>query len=145
MVRKAYENEGVGAACDVANEAGLGYEYCAACEAESPAIKHECLICGQATRLSDAEMMRDTKWVGKPVRIHSIGNYHIVEFKGVEYDNLNWSTGKYVKESSFTGYIGKKHISYIYYSLDEAIASLIAIKYNPGNRDIGHYFMKMIR
>ena len=42
-----YNEHGQAAAFDTANFYGVKYEYCKACETDSPAIDHECLICGQ--------------------------------------------------------------------------------------------------
>jgi ribosomal protein L40E len=48
-VYQAYLKHGQGRAFDVANKYNVNYEYCNACETESPEIGHVCLICGQDT------------------------------------------------------------------------------------------------
>ncbi len=48
-VYSAYQKKGVIGACAVANKHNLKYEHCHMCEAETPVIDHECLICGQST------------------------------------------------------------------------------------------------
>lgn len=48
-VAYAYNELGQTPAFYVANSYGVGYEYCKACETDSPSIEHECLICGQTT------------------------------------------------------------------------------------------------
>lgn len=46
-----YEEKGQSAVFAYANKNGIGYEMCGAkaCDTESPAIKHICLVCGQET------------------------------------------------------------------------------------------------
>lgn len=48
-VYNAYCEGGQSAAFKLADSYGVKYEYCKACECESPQIKHTCLICGQET------------------------------------------------------------------------------------------------
>lgn len=54
-VQLAYDLHGQTTAFDVVNKHNkraktkVPFEYCRGCECESPAIKHECLICGQET------------------------------------------------------------------------------------------------
>lgn len=45
-----YEEKGQSAVFDYANRHNIGYEFCEACETDSPSINHECLVCGQETR-----------------------------------------------------------------------------------------------
>lgn len=47
--RAIYEEKGQGAVIAYANKNNIGYEFCKECDCQSPAIKHECLVCGQET------------------------------------------------------------------------------------------------
>ncbi|MDP2692736.1 MAG: hypothetical protein Q8O88_03810 [bacterium] len=49
---KLYEAKGQSAVFDYANKHKIGYEICGkqACDTESPAINHTCLVCGQETK-----------------------------------------------------------------------------------------------
>jgi len=48
-VQNAYIKGGQASALDVANKLMLQYEYCKGCDCATPAIDHECLLCGQET------------------------------------------------------------------------------------------------
>lgn len=48
-VRLAYVNHGQASACEVANKHNLPYQYCKRCEADTPVIENECLLCGSNT------------------------------------------------------------------------------------------------
>lgn len=62
-----YENGGAGAVIDYINEATaqgqdmimleVQYEYCEACDADMPSIAHECLVCGQTTKISKQQLV----------------------------------------------------------------------------------------
>lgn len=45
-----YNENGVSAVCDYANENNLPYSYCKACEADMPVHSNNCLVCGQTLR-----------------------------------------------------------------------------------------------
>jgi len=45
-----YAKKGQSAVFDFANKHKIGYEYCPPCETSSPAIEHECLVCGSTTK-----------------------------------------------------------------------------------------------
>jgi hypothetical protein len=64
-IRKAYEKHGQAAAFDVANEHGLKYEYCWTCETSSPAVDHQCAICGcdTTTRMTHTEFFERTDYI----------------------------------------------------------------------------------
>jgi hypothetical protein len=48
-VYAAYVEDGQSAAFEVANKYNVPYEFCKACDTESPSLDHTCLICGQET------------------------------------------------------------------------------------------------
>lgn len=48
-IYRIYERNGVGAACDFANEHNVPYKYCDACNAEMPSLGGDCCICGQTS------------------------------------------------------------------------------------------------
>jgi hypothetical protein len=98
------------------------------------------------TKLSNNEMMDKISWLGKVLGVHSIGEYHLVEFKPKVYEDCTPKVPtEYATESLFTGFIGTNQINISYSSLDEALVSLIAIKHCGSNTVAGEYFMKMIK
>ena len=48
-IQDIYEDKGVGAALQFANDNDVEYKHCKACDALMPSIHGECAICGQAT------------------------------------------------------------------------------------------------
>lgn len=60
---KLYEKNGQSAVFAYANKNGIGYELCGkqACDTESPAINHICLVCGQETTTPEIKRIR-TAW-----------------------------------------------------------------------------------
>lgn len=48
-IYREYCKNGQSSAIDLANKHNLPFEYCKACETDSPAIDHVCAICGQDT------------------------------------------------------------------------------------------------
>ncbi len=64
-IRKTYDKHGQAAAFDVANKHGLKYEHCWACETSSPAVDHQCVICGTdtTTRMTHSEFFERTDFI----------------------------------------------------------------------------------
>ena len=46
-----YNQSGLSGVCDYADTQKIGYEFCKACDTDSPQIKHICLVCGQPTSI----------------------------------------------------------------------------------------------
>ena len=45
------KNKGLQAAFDYADKHNIDFEFCKACDAERPSVKHTCAICGQTTKI----------------------------------------------------------------------------------------------
>jgi hypothetical protein len=58
VCQELYEEKGQSAVFDYVNERDLPnvqYEYCKACDTDSPAWEHQCLVCGQKTEPIEKE------------------------------------------------------------------------------------------
>ncbi|KKN65875.1 hypothetical protein LCGC14_0476920 [marine sediment metagenome] len=81
---------------------------------------------------------------GEAIKIHSIGEYHIVEHYPHEFVG-NCSTGRInYSEKEYSCYTNGNSISRSTMSLDSALVKCIAYKYEGSNSQAAHFFMKMI-
>ena len=81
---------------------------------------------------------------GEVLKIHSIGEYDIIEFHPHKFVN-GFGTGEIDYDTKeYSCYINSKSLSESATSLDRALAICISRKYEGLNHHGAYYFMKMI-
>lgn len=90
------------------------------------------------------EMIDSIKWLGKFVKTHEIGDYIILEYKPTKYEGCAPLKGQYEDESRFCPFVNCKSTNCTYSTLEMAIVSAIAYKFDGANSRAAEYFMKSI-
>ena len=97
-------------------------------------------------KTTDLEKLRQGEgftW-GELIKIHSIGEYNIVEYYEWERDGIRVLTGKPTQEKGYSCYVDGHSIGQGTDSLDSAIVICIAYKHDGYNSQAVTFFMKMI-
>lgn len=90
------------------------------------------------TDLNKVKQGQPFTW-GEVIRIHTIGEYDIVEFYRWDEKGKADTT-----DISFHCYLNGKSVSQSWSSLDEALVGLIAYKHEGPNSKAATYFMRML-
>ena len=121
-VYNAYAKGGQSAAFELANEYGCNYEYCKACECDSPQISHTCLICGQET----TAVKKQTEQPPAPIKEdakHTPGEWEWKQSRGNNFfEHIVYSGITVIAELGKTAIGNKEEIPEI-----KANAALIAL------------------
>lgn len=83
---------------------------------------------------NDKALMKKFEWLGKPIKVHQIGSYKIVELLKKDFDR-NRLTSKHIFHPAHKDF-SYGYFSYGYSNLDEAL--LFCIADNLGSRPQTH-------
>jgi len=81
---------------------------------------------------------------GEFSKIHTIGEYDIVEFHPFKRNGARITSQPDFGTVNFHGYLNGKDVSQSWRSIDAALVGLIAYNHDGANSQAGYYFMKMI-
>lgn len=87
----------------------------------------------------DKWLMSENRWLGKPIKVHRIGDYQIVE-----YYERETKTRRLTKNKLYSCYMNLESLSVSCGGLDSAIAHCIAYKYDGSGTKADLYFMRAI-
>jgi len=86
-----YSTKGFSAVCDYANKHKIGYEFCKACDSQSPSIQHICLACGSSTSKKYIVSVCRISYAFRDIEVEAVDENHAMRLAREEAGNHEFS------------------------------------------------------
>jgi hypothetical protein len=86
-----YESKGQSAVFAYANKHKIGYEFCKACDTDSPQINKMCLVCGNPTNRRYIVSVCRTSYAFKDIEVMALGEADAMNLAIIEAGNHEFS------------------------------------------------------